>query len=103
MTLFLNSMAQFQQHKLRLNLIPVTPELFTIWKGTYMDKKQEEKAMKKVKQQQNAAGKNTSMSGRDLVSHLYLFVGSLYLCRGSSNTSAKSKNYLADLLCLALN
>ena len=44
-----------------------------------MDKKQEEKAMKKVKQQQNAAGKNTSMSGRDLVSHLYLFVGSLYL------------------------
>lgn len=103
MTLFFNSMAQFQKHKLGMNLMPVTPELFTIWKGTYMDKKQEVKAMNKAKQQQNAAGKNTGMSGRDLVSHLYLFVGSMYLCRGSSNTSAKSKNYLADLLCLALN
>lgn len=70
MTLFFNSMAQFQKHKLGLNLMPVTPELFTIWKGAYMDKKQEEKAMKKEKQQQNAAGKNMGMSGRDLVSCL---------------------------------
>ena len=37
-----------------------------------MDKKQaEEEAVKKAKQQQNVAGKNTGMSGRDLVSRLH--------------------------------
>lgn len=37
-----------------------------------MDKKEaEEEAMRKAKQAHNAAGKNTGMSGRDLVRHSY--------------------------------
>lgn len=70
------------------NLTPVTPESFAKWKRTRMDKKQaEDEAMSKAKQQQNAAGKNTGMSGRDLVSRLHLFISSPYLRRRSSNTT----------------
>lgn len=58
----------FQRHKLGQNLTPVTPETFAKWKQTRMDKKQaEEDATKKAKETAHAAGKNTGMSGRDLV------------------------------------
>lgn len=58
-----------QRHKLGTNLTPVTPETFAKWKRTRMDKKQaEEEAMHKAKETQAAAGKNSGMSGRDLVS-----------------------------------
>lgn len=57
-----------QRHKLGPNLTPVTPETFAKWKRTRMDKKQvEEDAVKKAKEATHAAGKNTGMSGRDLV------------------------------------
>lgn len=50
------------------NLTPVTPESFAKWKKTRMDKKQaEEEAQRKAKDLQNNAGKNSGMSGRDLV------------------------------------
>jgi len=50
-------------------LTPVTPETFAIWKKTRMDKKQaEQEVLRKAKEVQNAAGKNSGMSGRDLVS-----------------------------------
>ncbi|OJA08475.1 hypothetical protein AZE42_02851 [Rhizopogon vesiculosus] len=55
------------RHKLGSNLTPVTPETFAIWKKTRMDKKEAEvEAMRKSKETQHAAGKNTGMSGRDL-------------------------------------
>lgn len=58
---------EVERHKLGPNLTPVTPESFAKWKKTRMDKKQaEEEALQKAKQTQNAAGKNTGMSGRDL-------------------------------------
>jgi len=58
-----------QRHKLGSNLTPVTPETFTKWKKTRMDKKEaEQEASRKSKEAQNAAGKNVGMSGRDLVS-----------------------------------
>lgn len=58
-----------QRHKLGTNLTPVTPETFAKWKKTRMDKKQaEDEALKKAKDTQAAAGKNSGMSGRDLVS-----------------------------------
>ena len=58
----------FQRHKLGSNLTPVTPETFAKWKQTRMNKKQaEEDAIKKAKETAHAAGKNTGMSGRDLV------------------------------------
>lgn len=49
-------------------MTPVTPETFAKWKTTRMDKKKaEEELMKNAKASQAAAGKNTGMSGRDLV------------------------------------
>ena len=58
-----------QRHKLGTNLTPVTPESFAVWKKTRMDKKDAEaEAIKKAKDAQAAAGKNSGMSGRDLVS-----------------------------------
>lgn len=57
-----------QRHKLGSDLTPVNPETFAKWKKTRLDKKQaESEAMKKAKDAQAAAGKNTGMSGRDLV------------------------------------
>ena len=48
----------------------MTPETFTKWKRTRLDKKQaEEEAHKKAKDAQAAAGKVTGMSGRDLFSY----------------------------------
>lgn len=65
----LRSLNYFQRHKLGTNLTPVTPESFAKWKRTRMDKKlAEEEAIKKAKDTQAAAGKNSGMSGRDLVS-----------------------------------
>ncbi|KAF7964679.1 hypothetical protein HWV62_4199 [Athelia sp. TMB] len=63
----LEEFLEVERHKLGSNLTPVTPESFAKWKKTRMDKKQaEEEAMAKAKSTQNAAGKNTGMSGRDL-------------------------------------
>jgi hypothetical protein len=64
-----------QRHKLGPNLTPVTPETFAKWKKTRMDKKEAEmEALRKAKEQQNAAGKSTGMSGRDLVRRIvYMF------------------------------
>ena len=63
-----------QRHKLGSNLTPVTPETFAKWKRTRMDKKAaEDEAMKKAKDAQAAAGKNSGMSGRDLVSQEWEF------------------------------
>lgn len=60
-----------KRHKLGTNLTPVTPETFAKWKRTRMDKKfAEEEALKKAKDDKHAAGKNSGMSGRDLVRHL---------------------------------
>jgi hypothetical protein len=60
--------AKSQRHKLGSNLTPVTPETFAIWKKTRMDKKEAETdALRKAKETQHAAGKNSGMSGRDLV------------------------------------
>jgi len=57
-----------QRHKLGSNLTPVTPESFAKWKKTRMDKKEaEQEAMRKAKEVQSSAGKNSGMSGRDLV------------------------------------
>lgn len=71
-----------QRHKLGSNLTPVTPESFAKWKRTRMDKKQaEEELNKKAKDAQAAAGKNTGMSGRDLVS---LFVILLFVTNTNS-------------------
>jgi hypothetical protein len=62
----------FQRHKLGTNLTPVTPESFAKWKQTRMNKKQaEEDAVKKAKEATHAAGKNTGMSGRDLVRFVF--------------------------------
>jgi hypothetical protein len=56
-----------QRHKLGSNLTPVTLETFAEWKRTRLDKKTaESEALKKSKEAQNAAGKVTGMSGRDL-------------------------------------
>ncbi|OAX41494.1 hypothetical protein K503DRAFT_836318 [Rhizopogon vinicolor AM-OR11-026] len=63
----LEEFLEVQRHKLGSNLTPVTPETFAIWKKTRMDKKEAEvEAMRKSKETQHAAGKNTGMSGRDL-------------------------------------
>ena len=57
-----------QRHKLGPNLTPVTPETFAQWKKTRLSKKEaEEEARRKAKDAQHAAGKNTGLSGRDLV------------------------------------
>ncbi|KAI3602316.1 translation machinery-associated protein 46 [Moniliophthora roreri] len=66
-TISLEDFLEVERHKLGSNLTPVTPESFAKWKKTRMDKKQaEEEALHKAKEVQNAAGKNTGMSGRDL-------------------------------------
>ncbi|KAF7312665.1 Translation machinery-associated protein 46 [Mycena indigotica] len=63
----LEEFLEVERHKLGSNLTPVTPETFAIWKKTRMDKKlAEQEALKKAKETQNAAGKNTGLSGRDL-------------------------------------
>lgn len=63
----LEDFIETERHKLGSNLTPVTPETFAVWKKTRMDKKlAETDALRKAKEQQNAAGKNTGMSGRDL-------------------------------------
>jgi hypothetical protein len=52
----------------------VTPETFAKWKKTRMDKKEAEmEAARKAKEAQNSAGKNTGMSGRDLVYYTISF------------------------------
>ena len=67
-----NSLVTGQRHKLGTNLTPVTPETFAKWKQTRMDKKlAEDEALKKAKDEKHAAGKNSGMSGRDLVRHLF--------------------------------
>ena len=56
-----------QRHKLGSNLTPVTRETFAKWKQTRMNKKEAEAdVMRKAKDAQAAAGKNSGMSGRDL-------------------------------------
>ncbi|KAF7289610.1 Translation machinery-associated protein 46 [Mycena chlorophos] len=63
----LEEFLEVERHKLGSNLTPVTPESFAIWKKTRMDKKlAEQEAMRKAKETQTAAGKNTGLSGRDL-------------------------------------
>ncbi|KAJ7067300.1 hypothetical protein C8F01DRAFT_1120920 [Mycena amicta] len=63
----LEEFLEVERHKLGSNLTPVTPETFATWKKTRMDKKQAEKeALRKAKETQNAAGKNSGLSGRDL-------------------------------------
>ena len=56
-----------QRHKLGSNLTPVTRETFAKWKKTRMNKKEAEAdVLRKTKDAQAAAGKNSGMSGRDL-------------------------------------
>ncbi|KAF8839644.1 hypothetical protein BDN67DRAFT_931837 [Paxillus ammoniavirescens] len=63
----LEEFLETERHKLGPNLTPVTPETFATWKKTRMNKKEAEaEAMRKTKEAQHAAGKNTGMSGRDL-------------------------------------
>jgi len=61
---------EVERHKLGTNLTPVTPDTFAVWKKTRLDKKEAEaEALKKAKDTQAAAGKNTGMSGRDLFTY----------------------------------
>ncbi|KAJ8508591.1 hypothetical protein ONZ45_g9150 [Pleurotus djamor] len=63
----LEDFIEVERHKLGSNLTPVTPETFAKWKKTRMDKKEAEaEAIRKAKETQSAAGKNSGMSGRDL-------------------------------------
>lgn len=56
-----------QRHKLGSNLTPVTRETFAKWKQTRMNKKEAEAdVLRKTKDAQASAGKNSGMSGRDL-------------------------------------
>lgn len=70
-------------------MTPVTPESFAKWKKTRMDKKQaEEEAQRKAKDLQNNAGKNSGMSGRDLVDFsIFPFLLPLADTVHSSNTT----------------
>ncbi|PSR72336.1 hypothetical protein PHLCEN_2v11784 [Hermanssonia centrifuga] len=69
-TISLEEFLEVERHKLGSNLTPVTPESFAKWKQTRMNKKQaEEEAVKKAKDTQAAAGKNSGMSGRDLFTY----------------------------------
>ncbi|KAE9398792.1 hypothetical protein BT96DRAFT_1019905 [Gymnopus androsaceus JB14] len=66
-TISLEEFLETERHKLGSNLTPCTPETFAKWKKTRMDKKTaEDEALRKAKETQHAAGKNTGMSGRDL-------------------------------------
>ncbi|ETW83338.1 hypothetical protein HETIRDRAFT_444668 [Heterobasidion irregulare TC 32-1] len=66
-TITLEEFLEVERHKLGTNLTPVTRETFAKWKQTRMNKKEAEvDAMRKAKDQQHAAGKNSGMSGRDL-------------------------------------
>lgn len=69
-------------------LTPVTPETFAVWKKTRMDKKDAEaEAIRKAKELQSSAGKNSGMSGRDLVCRLQpLHVPLVTFRSRSSNT-----------------
>ncbi|KAI0248898.1 hypothetical protein BJV78DRAFT_1232349 [Lactifluus subvellereus] len=63
----LEEFLEVERHKLGPNLTPVTRETFAKWKQTRMDKKEAEAdALRKAKDTQAAAGKNSGMSGRDL-------------------------------------
>ncbi|KAG8906814.1 hypothetical protein FRB99_006081 [Tulasnella sp. 403] len=67
-TISLEEFLEVERHKLGSNLTAVTPETFAKWKQTRMDKKDAEaQAVQKAKETQQAAGKYTGMSGRDLV------------------------------------
>ena len=78
-----------QRHKLGPNLTPVTAETFAKWKKTRMDKKEAEaEAMRKAKEVQHSAGKNTGMSGRDLVCTVFF----LRLSRCSDSGGHRSSN-----------
>ncbi|KAH8831488.1 hypothetical protein DL96DRAFT_1493996 [Flagelloscypha sp. PMI_526] len=69
-TISLEEFLEVERHKLGSNLTPVTPESFAKWKKTRMDKKMaEDQALQKAKDTQNAAGKSSGMSGRDLFSY----------------------------------
>jgi len=69
-TISLEEFLEVERHKLGSNLTPVTPETFAKWKRTRMDKKQaEDEALRKAKDAQHAAGKNSGMSGRDLFTY----------------------------------
>ena len=89
-----------QRHKLGSNLTPVTPESFAKWKRTRMDKKTaEEEALKKAKDDRHAAGKNSGMSGRDLVRAAinqsccqpHRFFGSLLTTQNGSKTKKRRR------------
>jgi hypothetical protein len=82
------SHAKLQRHKLGSNLTPVTPETFAIWKKTRMDKKEAETdALRKAKETQHAAGKNSGMSGRDLVRTNVKICGHPLLTRENSSSN----------------
>lgn len=77
-----------QRHKLGSNLTPVTPETFALWKKTRMDKKEAElEALRKSKETQHAAGKNSGMSGRDLVCSNEVIHGHPVLTQGHSSSN----------------
>ncbi|OCH88569.1 hypothetical protein OBBRIDRAFT_795108 [Obba rivulosa] len=66
----LEEFLEVERHKLGTNLTPVTRESFAKWKQTRMNKKQaEEEVLRKTKDAQHAAGKNSGMSGRDLFTY----------------------------------
>lgn len=66
-TISLEEFLEVERHKLGPNLTPVTRETFSKWKQTRMNKKEAEAdVMRKAKDAQAAAGKNSGMSGRDL-------------------------------------
>lgn len=67
--------ADDQRHKLKQPLTPVTPETFSTWKKTRLEKKAAEaEAMEKAKASQRAMGKMTGMTGKDM----FDFGGELY-------------------------
>jgi len=66
-TISLEEFLEVERHKLGSNMTPVTRETFAKWKQTRMNKKEAEAdALRKAKNAQAAAGKNSGMSGRDL-------------------------------------
>ncbi|WWD22382.1 hypothetical protein CI109_106873 [Kwoniella shandongensis] len=71
----LEDFLEVERHKLKAPLTPVTPESFSIWKKTRVEKKQaEHEALEKAKIAQRAAGKMTGMTGKDM----FDFGGELY-------------------------